>query len=121
LSQELEDRYMVRRFRRLLRWRQYVGSVVKAAKEVLGPDTQVYVVGGAAEGRLTALSDIDFVLVTPNAPRSARDKIRLAILVRDRAVTRYGLPMDYPVDLHIYNPEEFLRAKKHYKAIIKVG
>jgi len=121
LSQEVEDRYMVRRFRRLLRWHQYAGSIVKAAKEVLGPSTQVYVVGGAAEGRLTALSDIDFVLVTPNAPQSARDRIRLAILVRDRAVTRYGLPMDYPVDLHVYDPEEFLRARRHYRAIIKVG
>ncbi len=68
LSQEVEDRYMVRRFRRLMSWRRYAGSVAKAAKEVLGPDTQVYMVGGAAEGRLTALSDIDFVLVTPNAP-----------------------------------------------------
>ncbi len=120
MSQE-EDRYMVRRFRRLLRWRYYAGSVVKAAKEVLGPNTQVYVVGGAAENRLTALSDIDFVLVTPNAPQSLRDRVRLAILVRDKAVTRYGLPMDYPVDLHIYRPEEFLKAKRYYKAIIRVG
>jgi len=121
LSQEVEDRYMVRRFRRLLSWRRYVGSVVKAAKEVLGPDTQVYVVGGAAEGRLTALSDIDFVLVTLNAPQTLRDRVRLAIIVRDKAVTRYGLPMDYPVDIHIYGPEEFLRVRGRYKAIIRVG
>ncbi len=115
-----EDKYMVRRYRRLLRWRRYVGSIVKAAKEVLGPDTRVYVVGGAAEGRLTALSDIDFVLVTPNAPQSLRDRVRLAILVRDKAVERYGLPMDYPVDLHIYRPEEFREARKRYGAVIEV-
>lgn len=114
------DEYMVRRLRRLLRWRQYVGAVVRAAEEVLGPGTQVYVVGGAAENRLTAVSDIDLVVVSRNAPESPRDRVWMAIQIRDKAVTNHRLPWDYPVDIHIYRPEEFYKVRKHYRAVIKV-
>ncbi len=115
------DKYMVWRLRRLLNWHQYAGSIARAARDVLGRRTVVYVVGGAAENRLTALSDIDVLIVSENAPRSLRDRLRLAVLIRDRAVTAYGLPVDYPIDLHIYRPEEFGDAGKHYKAMIRIS
>ncbi len=118
----LEDKYMVRRLAILRRWREFVGAVVGAAKDLLGDDVDVYVVGGAAEGRLTALSDIDVVVVTPRAPRSWRDRVWLAIDIRDRAFTAYGLPLDYPVDIKVLTPEEFAEARgRYYKRVIKVG
>ena len=116
------DEFMVERLARLLRWREHVGAVVKAAEEVLGKDAEVYVVGGAAEGRLTAVSDIDVVVVTPKAPPSIRDRVRLAIDIRDKAYTAHGLPLDYPVDIHIMTPEEFREARRrYYKRIIRIG
>ena len=71
------DEYMVERLARLLRWREYVEAIARAAEDLLGGGVEAYVVGGAAEGRLTAASDIDVVVVTSKTPRSARDKVRL--------------------------------------------
>jgi len=56
---------------------------------------------------LTVLSDIDVVIVSPAVPRNSAEKRRLAIEIREVAVTRYSPPWDYPVDLHLYSLEEF--------------
>ncbi len=75
---------------------------------------EVYVVGGAAEDRLTAASEIDVLIITPKAPPSLRNRVWLAIDIRDRAYTAYGLPFDYPVDIHIMRPGEFREARRRY-------
>ena len=111
---------LVKAYRRLLRWRRYVGAVARAAADLLGPDTRVYVVGGAAEGRLTVLSDVDVVIVSRSVPRDEAGKQRLRLEIRDRAVTRYGLPWDYPVDIHLYNEDEFKAARRHYHRIVEI-
>ena len=111
---------LVEAYRRLLRWRRYVGAVARAAADLLGHDARVYVVDGAAEGRLTVLSDIDIVIVSRSVPRDEAGKQRLRLEVRDRAVTRYGLPWDYPVDIHLYNEEEFRAAGGRYRRMIKI-
>ena len=107
-------------FRRLKRWREYVPAVAKAAKDLLGPQTRVYVVGGAAEDRLTISSDVDVLIISPKVPRDGRGKLRLALNIREVAVDRYGLPWNYPVDLHLYRPEEFERLKKLYGKMVKI-
>ncbi|BES81557.1 nucleotidyltransferase domain-containing protein [Pyrodictium abyssi] len=83
-------------------------------------DVRVYVAGGAAEGRLTVLSDIDVVVVSPAVPEEAPRKRRLAIEIRDVAAERYGLPWDYPVDLHLYSPGEFREARRRYGRLVEV-
>ncbi len=115
------EKLLVETYLRLRRWRRYVPAVARAARDLLGPDTRVYVVGGAAEGRLTVLSDIDIVIVSRNVPRDERRKLHLKLDIRDRAVTLYGLPWDYPVDIHLYNEEEFSHAKRYYRKMIEVS
>ena len=112
------ERLLVERLRRLRMWRRYVPAVARAARDLLGPETRVYVAGGAAEDRLTVVSDVDIVVVSPRVPRDGRGKLHLALDIRDLAVTRYGLPWDYPVDLHLYTPEEFREARRHYPRLI---
>ncbi len=106
--------------KRLMEWPRYVRAVARAAREVLGEDTRVYVTGGAAEGRLTILSAIDVVIVSPTIPKEPEKKRRLAIEIREVAVAKYGLPWDYPVDLHLYSPGDFREAKRYYSRLIEV-
>jgi len=102
-------------------WPRYVPAVAKAARDILGDEARVYVVGGAAEDRLTVLSDIDIAVVAPRVPASHRERRRLALTIRARAVDAYGLPWDYPVDIHVYTPEEFEEARRrYYKRIVEV-
>ena len=113
-------RLLLEELRRLLQWRRYVPAVARAARELLGPGTRVYVAGGAAEDRITILSDIDVVIVSPGVPRDPVERRRAALEIRDLAVTRYGLPWDYPVDLHLYTPEEFREARRLYRRLVPV-
>ncbi len=114
------ERYMVERLRRLHQWRLYAPRVAEAARRLLGPETRVYVVGGAAEDRLTVLSDIDIVVVSPRAPRGP-ERHRLAIRIRMEAVERHGVPWDYPLDIHVMTPEEFEEARRrYYRRVVEV-
>jgi hypothetical protein len=67
-------------------------------------------VNGAAEGRLTVLSDVDVVVVLPGDPgfREAAEA-RARIL---EAAERLGLPLYAPVELHIVGPRGFERYKR---------
>ena len=102
-------RFMVERLRRLMAWRHYAPIVARAAVEVLGRDVEVYVVGSAAEGRLTALSDLDVLIVLPREP-DPHEALLISRRVYEKAV-ELGLPWDYPLDLHIAGPE----SKKIYE------
>jgi len=63
-------RLALERYGLLKRWRELALIVARACREVLGPGCLgVYVAGGAAEGRLTVLSDIDVVIVVDD-PRA---------------------------------------------------
>jgi predicted nucleotidyltransferase len=114
------ERLMLETYSRLRRWRLYIPAVAKAARDLLGPNTKVYVAGGAAENRLTVLSDIDVVIVSDKIPGNEKAKLRLRLDIRDLAVSRYGLPWDYPVDIHLYNTEEFREARKKYRKLVEI-
>ena len=100
-------------------WREAAGAVARAARD-LDPLAEVYVVGGAAEGRLTVLSDVDVVVVPSEALESEGLKgFRRAIYAR--AVDLYGLPWDYPVEIHMMAREEFEEAfAKRGKRVIRL-
>ena len=114
------EELMLSIYARLRKWRSYVPAIAKAARDLLGPDTRVYVAGGAAEDRLTVLSDIDVVIVSDRVPGDERAKLRLRLDIRELAVARYGLPWDYPVDIHLYNTKEFREARRRYRKLIEL-
>ena len=88
----------------LAQWRELVATVARAVKEVR-PDAEVYVVEGAAEGRLTALSDIDIVVVLPEEP-SRGEAVGIIEEIFQRA-EELGLPLYAPVEIHMVGPQGF--------------
>ena len=109
-------RYMLQFYKRLKKWRTYARMVAKAARDVLGESIEVYVFGGAAEDRLTALSDIDIAVVLSYDP-SPKEAMRLKRRILILAMDRYGLPWDMPIDLHVVGPERFREIKKYSRVI----
>uniref|UniRef100_A0A7J3X5Z7 Polymerase nucleotidyl transferase domain-containing protein n=1 Tax=Thermofilum pendens TaxID=2269 RepID=A0A7J3X5Z7_THEPE len=100
-------------------WREAAKAVARAAKD-LDPSAEVYVVGGAAEGRLTVLSDVDVVVVLGKAS-GGEEVNRLRRALYTRAVDLYGLPWDYPVEIHVMTREEFNEAfPKKNKKVVKL-
>ena len=101
----------------MLRWRdelvktwRWAARIVAEAAKSLYPDARVYVAGGAAEGRLTPLSDVDVVVVLSRRPTPReRIEVKLAIM---REAFRRGLPIDYPIDLHVIGPEDLERYRR---------
>ncbi len=84
-------------------WRRYVDLVVKAVSKVK-PEAQIYLIGGAAENRLTILSDIDLLIVLPRKP-SFSEAAELRTKILEKAV-ELGLPLYAPVELHIIGEKE---------------
>ena len=76
-------------------------------REALGPGAALYLAGGAAEGRLTVLSDIDIIIVLDREP-----SFEEAVSIRERimeALEAAGIPPYLPLDLHIVGPERLKR------------
>jgi len=99
---------MIREYVRLHQWRKYVKPVIEAACEVVQGGT-VYLAGGAAEGRLTALSDVDVVVVVPRS-LEPRERVEVKLEILDKAFDK-GLPLDYPLDLHVVDEAGLERYK----------
>lgn len=113
-------RAALERFELLKRWREYASIVARACREVLGEGClKVYAVGGAAEGRLTVLSDIDVVIVMKSPPK---DCLNVLLGVRRRA-WELGLGDEVPLDLKLMTLEEFeeLRRRGVFREVVEVG
>ena len=100
-------------------WRSAVEKVRKAVED-LGLNAEVYVIGGVAENRVTILSDIDVLvcLDRENLGRKEVSEIRRKILFT--AIDKYGLPWDYPVEIHVITKnqcKEFLNNRKTLKIL----
>jgi predicted nucleotidyltransferase len=110
--------YWVKYHLRYLRMlREAVKAVAKAVHD-LDPLAEVYLIGGAAEGRLTVLSDVDvLVVIKRGLDTESLNEFRRAIYAR--AVDVYNLPWDCPVEIHIMTGEEFNEAfvKRGKKAV----
>jgi len=83
----------------------------------LGLDADVYVIGGAAEGRLTVLSDVDILICVSE---SKADPWRLRRLILTTAMDKYGLPWDYPIELHVRSKKECSELLRRVKKAIKL-
>ena len=105
---------MVSRLRVLRCWRRYVEVVVEAVKRVV-PEARVYLVGGAAEGRLTVLSDIDIVVVLPKT-LSLEEAAELRARIWEEA-EKLGLPLYAPIDLHFTDREGLQRYMRRGRVI----
>ncbi len=92
-------------FQHLKRWREYAQSIARATLEIV-PNAKVYVVGGVAEERTTIYSDIDVLIVLPEGV----ERKNLYVRILTKAMDKYGLPLDAPVELHITTKEE----ARHY-------
>ena len=99
----------------LRRWREAVEAIAKAVRD-LGIKAELYVIGGVAESRLTILSDID-VLLCLEEELGPGDLWALRRKVLGVAMDKYGLPMDYPVELHIQDKETCSKTLRHGKAV----
>lgn len=89
---------VITRLRNLNRWRTYVNIIARVVKEI-SPDAEVYLIGGAAENRLTVLSDIDILVALPHEP-SLEEALRLKTMIFEKAEEQ-GLPPYAPIELHI--------------------
>lgn len=96
-------------------WREAVKKIAEATRDI-EPNAQVYVFGGVAENRLTVLSDIDVAIVL-GKPVTPEELVEIRRKIYKRAVDTYGLPWDYPVEIHVMSKEEFELVKKKGAAI----
>jgi len=73
----------IKPLRILLNWRKYVRIIYRAIKSVI-PDAEVYVIGGAAENRLTTMSDIDILVVLSEKP-SFNEAVEFCMKIMEKA------------------------------------
>ncbi|BFH74077.1 nucleotidyltransferase domain-containing protein [Sulfurisphaera javensis] len=107
------------KFAHLRRWREYAEIIAKASKE-LDPQAKVYVFGGVAEDRVTVLSDID-ILVLISRPLTSKERLFLKQEIMIRAMDKYGLPFDAPVELHVVDEERAKSYFAHAKKMIEIA
>ncbi len=93
--------------------------IISETVEEIVPDSTIYVVGGAAEGRLTALSDIDIVIVTDKAPKNIEEKARIIAAIRESLESK-GIECNYLFEFHIIGPNEAEDFLKSCRKVIKV-
>ena len=98
----------------LSRWRELV-EIVRMAIEKVRPDAEIYVVGGAAEDRLTILSDID-VAVVLDEELSFEKSSELRARILEEA-EKMGLPLYAPIELHIVSRKQFDRYTKKSRTL----
>jgi len=83
-------------------WRKYANEIASSTKKILGDNARIYVFGSAVKEKLTAISDVDILIVSEKVPRSFMKKVKLKLRIIDLS----GLPDHNPFELHIVNEEE---------------
>jgi len=71
-------------------WRRAVHNLAGIVKSLV-PGSEVYLFGGAAEGRLTALSDIDVLVVVNKEEVSPEERVMLLARIWERLESIQGL------------------------------
>ena len=95
-------------------WRRYAEIVAEAVAKAF-PDAEVYLVGGAAEGRVTVLSDVDVVVVVPGELT-----LDQAVEVRARVLEKaekLGLPPYAPVEIHVVDRKGLARYERRGRLV----
>ncbi|AKT35678.1 putative nucleotidyltransferase [Pyrobaculum sp. WP30] len=97
------------RWREVLeRWRLYVERLCRRARELLG-EVRVVVFGSVARGDWSADSDIDVLVISPNAPEDPWERAKVAAALREAAGEAAAL-----LELHIVRPEQYLGWYKRF-------
>ena len=110
------DVLMAKRFYELRdTWRKAARLVAAAAKQ-LYPQAKAYLIGSVAEGTFTATSDLDILIVLPRDPQP-RERLRAKTRIPLKAFDM-GLPLHYPVDLHVAGPKRLREYMRYAKRII---
>ncbi len=99
----MDSDYMVERLRALLRWREHLDVLKQAIKEA-APGCKAYIIGGAAEGRLTAKSDIDVLIVCKTPPKTAYEVAEITSRIRG-FLEESGVEWAYLYELHVVGEE----------------
>lgn len=94
------------RARMLRSWREWIGRMAGAVKELL-PDAEVYVIGSVAEGSAVGSSGLDLPTVSRAVPSRPREAA--------------GLPLYHPLELHLVRPEEAERYLRRCRRPIKLA
>ena len=83
--------------------------------ELVGPSIAAFgqVFGGAAEDRLTVLSDVD-ILIVIDKKLSLVEKAKLKADIIWNA-EKYGFPLHYPIDIHVVSQDELKEYLKYIK------
>ncbi len=92
----------LRRRQVLESWRRHVKRLCVRAAELLG-EARVLVFGSVARGDWSADSDIDVLVVSPNAPEDPWRRAEVATALREAAGEAASL-----LELHIVRPEQYL-------------
>jgi len=88
----------------LRRWRSVAEIVARVARE-LYPEAEVYLFGGAAEDRLTVLSDIDIAIVF-RKPLDLEERAEIASTIWEK-LEEHRIPPYYPLHLVVLSRSEF--------------
>ncbi len=89
------------RARMLREWREWVRRIARVARELI-PDAEVYVIGSIIRGDYTGGSDVDVLIVSPNAPKTLLSRAKVKVLIEERL----NLPHYHPFEIHVLRPEE---------------
>jgi predicted nucleotidyltransferase len=101
----------------LRRWRSVV-KVLASVVRRLYPGSRVYVFGGAAEGRLTVLSDID-VLVVLDRPVTVEERVEVLARIWEE-LERAGVPAYYPLEIHVVGPDALEEYRRRGARLVDV-
>lgn len=101
-------------FKALTEWTKYARAIYEAVRRA-APESQVYLTGGVAEGRLTVLSDIDIVIVLDHKP-SYDEAVDIRVRIMEE-LDKAGIPPYLPLDIHIVGVEDLRR----YKTLIPLN
>ena len=114
----MSGKYMVERLQKLLKWREYIPALREAISQVL-PDAEIYIIGGAAENRLTALSDIDVLIITDKPPENPMKKAEITSKIREKLEEK-GINHSYLYQFHIKDKKQAQQLLKTTKIPVKI-
>ena len=100
----MKRNYMLERYLKLLRWKEYLPLLKKAVEKAL-PEAEAYVYGSAVEGKLTAKSDIDVMLVLNEVPKSPLERAKITARIREE-LEELGFYDHYLFEFHFVRKGE---------------
>ena len=98
----------------LLNWRDYLGKIKQAVKELL-PDAEVFVFGSILKEWYGG-SDVDILVVSNLIPEKLTERSEMKVDIYEKA----GLPFYHPFEIHLVNEKEQEWYKRHIDKIQKI-